>query len=201
MLSKQITLVRHPPMQTLPDTIPFIGRSDFPAEQSALKQSAAQLKTVEFDAIISSPATRCRALAQLLADVRNSRLSIADELQERDFGDWDGVAEGQIAKADLQAYYQHPFDYPIANAETLPQMQQRVHDYWAKLLTADQQKLLVITHGGVMRLLLQQVLNFPEQQLFQIKIDYGCQITFEIHPSVDNADPFVQLASLTNPNI
>jgi alpha-ribazole phosphatase len=43
------------------------------------------------------------------------------------------------------------------------------------------QKVLIITHAGVIRLILQAVLQFPLENMFNIQIDYGKKVILEVN--------------------
>ena len=53
-------------------------------------------------------------------------------------------------------------------------MQARVLNFWSELIkTQNIDKILIITHAGVIRLVIQSILQFPLENMFNIRIDYG----------------------------
>lgn len=193
-LKQRITLVRHAEPISI---TPFMGRTDVAVLPQA-NQALAQSLNGDYDLIVSSPLQRCAGLAELLAERQAQKNPIPTkliaDLQERDWGAWDGLSPDQIDPSELAAYYQSPFDYPIPQAESLTSMQQRVHQAWCSLLQTAAGDILCITHGGVMRVVLQQIFNLSNEALFQLKFDYGSRLVLEV-TSTETA-PFVQLIEI-----
>ncbi len=189
-LKQRITFVRHAEPISI---TPFMGRTDVVALPQA-NQALAQRLNGSYDLIVSSPLQRCAGLAELLAEKNHIPTKLIADLQERDWGAWDGLSPDQIDPSELAAYYQSPFDYPIPQAESLPAMQERVHQAWCSLLHTAAGDILCITHGGVMRVVLQQIFNLSNEALFQLKFDYGSRLVLEV-TSTETA-PFVQLIEI-----
>jgi alpha-ribazole phosphatase len=60
-------------------------------------------------------------------------------------------------------------------------MQTRVLSFWNELVQKKDNKVLIITHAGVIRLILQAVLQFPLENMFNIQIDYGKKVILEVN--------------------
>lgn len=196
MLKKQhVCLVRHAKMHAI---TPFLGRTDQPVDAESNRQLAQRLSE-PFDQIISSPLQRCAVLAHELVARDSVPVAWLDELQERHWGEWDGVSPADIDPQNLQAYYDAPFEYAIPQAESFAQMQTRVHQAWWLITQCSAQSLLCITHGGVMRHLMQSLFGLPNAALFQLKLEYGAQIHLEV-THTDQA-PFVQLVEIRPGNL
>lgn len=184
---QRITLVRHAEPMIIS---PFIGRTDVAVNPQA-NQALAQRLNGDYDLLVSSPLQRCADLAALLAEKNQIPTKLLADLQERDWGVWDGLKPQQIEPIALAAYYQNPFEYAITQAESLPAMQQRVNQAWCSLLQTAASDILCITHGGVMRVLFQQIFNLSNEALFQLKFDYGSRLVLEV--TATETTPFVQL--------
>ena len=48
----------------------------------------------------------------------------------------------------------------------------------------DGQRVLLVTHGGVMRLLLARARNLPENQLLQVEVGYGALHGLQVEPGL-----------------
>lgn len=186
----RIYLVRHPALLAQGSPTPFMGHTDCLADAESALGLQQALMALKVDRLVSSPLQRCARLAQDLAELANLPLQFDANWQERDWGAWDGCAVTDIDAHALQAYYDAPFDYSIDQAETVDVMQTRINQAWLDLV-ALQQDVLCITHGGPMRLVLQQVLGLSNSALFQLKIDYGTLIGFDVYPTEQGA--FAQL--------
>ena len=144
-----------------------------------------QLKTSDYQKVLTSPAKRCLAFAE--AQFQN--LEISDSWQERAFGIFDGLSYQQVESsypAELQAYLQQPFDYDLQEGETFKQFQQRIQQAWTELIESDCESILLVTHGGPMRLVLQSILNLSNETLFHIELGYASMVSIEVF----NADDF-----------
>ena len=148
----------------------------------------------QWDMIISSPLQRCFSFAQDLSQQRQLPLIIDAGFQEINFGDWEGKTATQIEiqqLGDLAAFYQDPIKNPPPNSEPILDFQQRVLKSWQHLLQAQQGKqLLIITHGGVIRVLFSLLLKIPVKNSFAIQVSHGGLTRFQCF----HGDPdFIQL--------
>ncbi len=159
----------------------FRGRRDDPLTDRGWAQMRAAVGTdaPEPDGwrrIISSPANRCRAFAEHLAREQDLPLDISPALAERDFGDWEGLSTDQIDPTDLTRFWTDPEDFTPPGAEPLPAFRHRVHDRWRSLLDAeDQGNALLVTHGGVIRILIAEVLGISPDRLLLIEVPHACR--------------------------
>lgn len=111
--------------------------------------------------IISSPLSRCHDLAQIIAEQQLLPIKVENDLQELDFGDFDGVPFDMISEHwdKLDAFWNAPVEHPLPNAETLEAFYQRVSCVWSQIINDINDNLLIITHGGVIRMILAHVLG------------------------------------------
>ncbi|MEH6419140.1 histidine phosphatase family protein [Pseudomonas sp. CGJS7] len=111
----------------------------------------------DWDVVVSSPLQRCAAFAQELAQARGLPLALEPRLREYHFGAWQGLAVDVIAAEQGEALARFWAD-PVAHP---PPAAERFGDFAARLTAAADaiahdyagQRVLVVTHGGVIRLL------------------------------------------------
>ncbi|MEG0347856.1 MAG: histidine phosphatase family protein [Acinetobacter sp.] len=153
---------------------------------------------VDWDVIISSPLRRCRRFAEHLADQLGLPMRVNEHIKEMYFGDWEGISTQAIYEAEpeqLANFWQFPTQYHAPNGESLTQFQQRIFIGFEQIYTQIQaqngQKALVITHGGVIKLLtclaqqqnLDDLLKMPAElgKLYSFSLSkYHEQMQFEI---------------------
>jgi len=153
---------------------------------------------VDWDVIISSPLRRCRRFAEHLADQLGLPMRVNEHIKEMYFGDWEGISTQAIYEAEpeqLANFWQFPTQYHAPNGESLTQFQQRISIGFEQIYTQIQaqngQKALVITHGGVIKLLtclaqqqnLDDLLKMPAElgKLYSFSLSkYHEQMQFEI---------------------
>ncbi|WP_159475751.1 alpha-ribazole phosphatase [Dyadobacter sp. 3J3] len=165
----EIYLVRH----TTPSLSPGLiyGRLDVALEDTF----SAEFETIKTklpenpDAIYSSPSTRCTVLAQKL----NPVFTIDDRLTELNFGDWEGATWDTVNESDLQIWMDDFVNVVVPGGESMRQMSVRVLAFWAELIQTSHKETIIVTHGGVIRLILAHLRNIELANAFDIKVAYG----------------------------
>jgi len=171
-----------------------------------LAQWQAQQSLPPYDAIVTSPLQRCQTFAQQQAEQYQLPLKIMSQWQERDFGAWDGLSFEAVKAqypVELTQYLDNPFSTHIPEAETVTRFNRRFRQCWTQTLNWAQQtkfkRLLILTHGGMMRRALQTVLAIPNRHWYQLKIEHSSLIRFEIFWYDNDIPPFIQLSALIPP--
>ncbi|WGV99073.1 histidine phosphatase family protein [Vibrio sp. YMD68] len=140
------------------------GRTDVPVCSDTQTQivDALNKDAIEFASIITSPLSRCRALAEKWHGLNSSiPYRIETRFQEFDFGDYDGKTfdELQPMWPQLSTFWSDPAHHTLPNAEQLQDFYERVSQGWLDLTTKIQDDTLVVCHGGTIRLILAHILN------------------------------------------
>jgi alpha-ribazole phosphatase len=111
----------------------------------------------EWDTVVSSSMRRCAAFARELADSRGLPLALDRRLIEYHFGEWQGVPIEELAKHQgdaLGRFWANPAAYPPPGAETFDVFGRRLAEALDDVARmASGRRVLVITHGGAIRLL------------------------------------------------
>lgn len=150
-------------------------------------------KTVQFDACISSPMHRCLSFAKKQSRQLSLPLAIAKQLQEMNFGDWDGRTYEWLwqntQNPSIGEFWQSPWQHTPPNGESLYVFRSRVRQWWeAELSTRHTTHNLVVTHGGVIKQILAEVLNLPLDSLSSINsLDVGYATLVKIEVYFDEA--------------
>lgn len=146
-------------------------------EQGWAQMHAAVAEPMPWQAIISSPLQRCAAFAQALAERLALPLTLEADLRELDFGDWDGCSAAELMTRDAEGlgrFWADPYAFTPPGGEPLIDFEARVLDAVARLQQAFAGRhLLLVTHGGVMRLLLARAAGLPRQDLLQVEVGHG----------------------------
>lgn len=109
-----------------------------------------------WDRIVSSSMQRCAAFARELAEARGIPLATDPRLAEYHFGDWQGVPIEQLAEEQgdaLAAFWRDPVGHPPPGGETFHAFALRLCAALDAHAPAAGERVLVITHGGAIRLL------------------------------------------------
>ncbi|PSW05979.1 histidine phosphatase family protein [Photobacterium lipolyticum] len=168
------------------------GRTDVSLSQTGWEQMQHALDrqqecTAGIDCIITSPLVRCSAFAKHFGQQADKPVNVIEQWQEIDFGDWDGIPYAQLwqqEKERLSQYWADPWSHTPPNGETLVDFDSRVHNAFQQLLRDHAGKhLLVVTHAGVMRQLIQQLLKLPKDDthLSRIELPYASRIKITVY--------------------
>ncbi|WP_208598761.1 alpha-ribazole phosphatase family protein [Ectopseudomonas guguanensis] len=137
-----------------------------------------------WDRLISSPLQRCARFAEEVAAAHGLPLHYEPGLQELHFGDWEGHSAAQLMETHAEAlgqFWADPYTFTPPNGEPLLQFEARVLAALQSLVqTHAGQRLLLITHGGVMRLLLARARGLPRQDLLQVNVGYAQRVRLRL---------------------
>ena len=127
------------------------GRTDVPVSLEPQEAFASIADLPNFEVLWTSPASRCRQLAELIAERNGASLCVDQRICEMDFGDWDGIPWADISAEELNHWMLHWKTHGPPGGETLREHEARVRDWEASLDSA--QSHLLVSHAGVVRAL------------------------------------------------
>lgn len=140
---------------------------------------------MSWDVIISSPLLRCAEFAESLSDQEDIKCEVIDAFQEIDFGDWEGKSPDDVLKESddvLKRWWAAP-------TQQTPPEGEDFHDFRARVLKSLKQiteehqgkRILLITHAGVIRVILMYILGMQEENLFRLNVDYAALSTIRMY--------------------
>ncbi len=151
-----------------------------------------QNKLHQWQHIITSPLTRCADFAQALGQQYAIPVKQDARIQEVHFGDWENQTAAQLMETDsdaLSRFWHNPLDNPPPNSEHLLDFQARVLSAWHAIQQQfSGQRILLVTHGGVIRIIICHILQHPIERLLELEVRHAemkhvC-IALEEHPPV-----------------
>lgn len=159
----------------------FRGSKDDPLSELGWQQMQAALGAGEsWDRVLRSPMQRCVRFAESVAERLEIPLHVEDRLREIGFGGWEGLTAEAIQGRwgdHLARFWADAERHPPPGGERLSQFQLRIlaaWDQWTERLAG--QRVLLVCHGGVIRVVLGQVLGIPrERTLSAIDVPYACR--------------------------
>jgi alpha-ribazole phosphatase len=156
----------------------FRGPTDDPLTTAGLLQMYATLTDNDrWDRVISSPLLRCAEFSNAFAWQHSLSLTFDTRLQEMYFGAWEGRSASELMAEDPQAltrFWRDPNAYSPTGGEALADFQARVLAAWNDILsTPAGQRVLIVTHGGVIRVLLCHVLKVPVSRWHEFEVPHG----------------------------
>lgn len=165
----EVYLIRHTTPLISPGLI--YGRTEVPLVDS-FQTEADEIKSklpTTFDAVYSSPSRRCTLLTEQLVP----NFQIDNRLCEFNFGEWEGKTWDTIDQQESAAWMQDFVYVSTPNGESMLKMNERVMAFWTDLCQKTYKTVAVVTHGGVIRLLMAADQQLPLASAFTIKVDYG----------------------------
>lgn len=127
--------------------------------------------------IVSSPLVRCARFARELAERQKLELEIEPGFRELDFGDWEGRTAAELMvdqSVELGRFWNDPYGFNPPGGEPLAAFEARVLTALERLTDrCAGERVLLVTHGGVMRLLLAEARGLPRERLLQVEVRHG----------------------------
>lgn len=164
-------LVRHP--RVIGGDGRCYGRMDLPLAGDPAKAAehirdvlpAASLAAAR---IVSSPATRCRLLAECL----HPAPQLEPRLLEMHFGGWEGQLWNAVDRAALDAWAADPLGFVPPGGESPLAVRQRALE-WVASLPRDGRPVLAIAHAGPIRMLLTHWMQVDPAGWPRINVDFA----------------------------
>ncbi|WP_165423353.1 histidine phosphatase family protein [Ktedonosporobacter rubrisoli] len=167
----------------------FCGHSDIALSSQGRSQArwlARQLRSAPIGVIYSSDLLRARETAEIIAAEHAVPLKLSAAWREIHFGAWEGLTYAQISERFVEqtAFFTDPLRYAPPGGETLASLWQRVHSGVQEIMLSDiaasaeqeaagQSDVLIVSHGGPLRLLLCYALGLALEQQWRWRIDPG----------------------------
>ncbi|WP_101674674.1 histidine phosphatase family protein [Alloalcanivorax mobilis] len=144
----------------------YRGHLDDPLSDTGWAQMRAAIRADDqWDAVLSSPLSRCRAFAEEISTRRQCPLHVEPDLKEISFGDWEGHTLEALQRDDgerLAAFWADGERHPPPNGENLGDFYRRVRDAWRHWsATLSGQRVLLVGHSGMIRMVLADALRLP----------------------------------------
>ena len=135
---------------------------------------------VHWDVIFTSPLKRCHVFAKHAAEQLKLDIHCLSELQEMHFGDWEAKTTQYLydtVPEQLEKFWLYPTEFSPPNAETLVQLETRIEEALGQIRCVMQQnsysRALVVSHGGVIKLLKCKALKKPLNDLLKMSAELG----------------------------
>ncbi len=184
---KTIFLVRHGETEANRDGI-LQGWNDNPLDDKGFRQAealAVRAKHLPLKALYVSDLIRTHQTAAPLAQAKGMTPIVEPAFRELSFGVWEGVSFAKMkreAPEVLDMLFQDPVHARVSAPESFVQAQARGWQAFTKIM--DQQEegdmTMVVTHGGLIRLLLCKMLEMPIEAMWRLSAanTAACRINY-----------------------
>lgn len=173
----RIILVRHGECQGNLENR-FRGRKDYPLNERGRKQAielAAELESINPDAIYSSPLKRAMETAEPLARKLSMDVIGEEGINNIYLGKWEGRLKSEIAREfpeQWKTWINTPERLLLEDSEPFPSVQKRSLDSLARITEEHRgQTVVVVSHRTTLKPLVAGALSIPEPYFWKIHFD------------------------------
>lgn len=155
----------------------FLGRTDAPLSEKGYAEARALAEVVRGrkpERIVSSPLTRATQTAAVVAEAAGLEVETDADLREIDFGEWEGRTFEEIQADDPEAvsrWAEFSPDFAPPGGEVIGDFFRRARRALARLAGDPADMVLAVTHGGVIRTAICQLLGLDARSylLFDVR--------------------------------
>jgi len=169
----------------------YLGITDVGLNRKGQEQTeliANYLKNKNISAVYSSNLIRASRVASIIAKHHSLEVKNDEGLNEIDFGSWEGMTFDQILKKYpkmARKYLSDPLKVKIPKGESLLKFRNRVNKILKKIITQEKGAVAIITHAGVNRIIICNLLKFPLSYFWRIKQDIGAINIIESYQNIN----------------
>lgn len=156
------------------------GSLDVPLSAAGLRRAAglgATLRELPLAAVYASPSQRALDTGRAIASAQGLEPVVHPDLRELDFGELEGMAYDEIAaeRPELFRFWmEDPAAVRFPGGEGLTELRARVLPAVAEIRARHEgEAAAVVAHGGVVRVVLADVLGIPDAAFFRLDQPYG----------------------------
>ncbi len=176
ILTTSIDLLRHGVTE---NSQRYCGSTNYPLTALGWTQMwhTVNSQSTQWQHIVTSPLARCADFAHAMEQHHSIPVTQDDRIREIHFGDWEDRSSAELMHTDADAlsrFWQNPFDYPPPNGEHLLDFEARVLSAWEDIQQKFHgKKVLLITHGGVIRMIVCHILQHPLKRVLDIDVRHA----------------------------
>jgi probable phosphoglycerate mutase len=157
----------------------FMGQTDAPLGPVGRVQAQAwrnAFEAIEFAGVWSSDLARAADYAGILFKGRSEAVQTCGELREIDLGEWDGLPRRWVRENHPDLWRARGADmagFRPPEGESFSDLERRVLPHINRIVEETRGAVCIVTHAGVIRVLICRLLHAPLSNLFRIRIDCG----------------------------
>lgn len=174
---RKIYLVRHGETDANVEK-KYCGQTDVDLNHKGLRDAASiakVLKNTTFDSIVSSDLKRTLKTAELINAYHHLEIELIPEFREINFGKFENLTFEEIGiqyPEEKEKMIKEKINYNFLEGESLKALHKRVVGAFNKLLKEkENEDLLIVSHGGVIRMILTEILSGDINNYWSIEVD------------------------------
>jgi alpha-ribazole phosphatase len=177
MLTK-LYLIRHGETEGA-ETRRYKGHIDVPLSENGIRQikklseHIIENSSPGLSSVYCSDLSRAVKSAEIIAKPFGVKPVIMKDLKERNFGVWEGMSFEEIEEKyphDFKAWAENPLKFSPLNGETTVEVRDRAMRALDLILKKNKgEEIAVVSHGGITRVMLCELLGIPLENIFRIE--------------------------------
>ena len=186
--SRRVYLIRHGHI-LVEGPKRYIGQSEHPLSprgREQVRELAQGFAAIPLAAVASSDAGRCLQTAQAIAQPKGLEVEMWPEFRELDLGGWEGLSFAEVRARfpeEFERRGQDPAGFRPPGGESFGDLLNRAAPAFERLLAASAGDLALVSHAGVIRVLLSHLSGTPLDDLFQYKPAYAGVYVLDFGPN------------------
>jgi alpha-ribazole phosphatase/probable phosphoglycerate mutase len=187
----KIYLIRHGETEGA-ETKRYKGHIDVPLSENGIRQiervteylsaevqkQLTSLRAYELSAIYTSDLSRAVKSAEIIAEPHGLKPIVLPELRERNFGIWEGMSFDEIKEKwpdAFNSWASNPLKFSPMGGESTIELRDRAVKAFNNIVEQHNgHNIAIVSHGGINRIVLCELLGVPLENIFRVEQDYGC---------------------------
>lgn len=163
----------------------YIGATDLELSEKGIQKLQYQREVLSghfFDKIFCSPLKRCTQTYSHLDLPIETKLD--ERIREVNFGNWEGKDFNEISAnhaGELADWKDSPDTFIFPEGEAIQDFRNRIIAFCDHLKPLPAKRVLIISHGGVIRHMICYLLNLSLDNYLYFQVDYGHLSTINLY--------------------
>jgi alpha-ribazole phosphatase/probable phosphoglycerate mutase len=158
----------------------YNGHKDVPLSERGIDQImklSEFLRDAGLQAVYTSDLSRALKSAEMIARVHDREPVIEKGLKEFSFGEWEGMTFSEIEDKypdSFGAWAANPVKFSPVGGESTEGVRTRAIHAFEKIIGCHQgENIAIVSHGGVIRIILCELLGIPLENIFRIEQNFA----------------------------
>lgn len=147
----------------------FQGWTDIELSEKGLKQAellGKRFKNIHIDELYASPLKRAVKTAEGISKASGLEIKTSEYFKEINFGAWEGKTRSELSAlygSEFDDFIKHPQDLPFPGEGSFDNVTKRIKKGLDMVLDGkDDVSIAIVSHGGIIRLMIKYLLDIKE---------------------------------------
>lgn len=155
----------------------YQGMTDIELSETGRRQAeiaATRFRNIKIDKIYSSPLKRAMETARPIAEEKGLEINAEENFREIHFGEWEGMTVPDLRAKYGEAYdnfIREPHNYGFPGEGNIDNVIKRLKPGIDRILQNDDGNVLIVSHGGIIRLMIMYIMGLDNSWFTKTWID------------------------------